>query len=538
MSPKSINATLIFAALIIAQIYLIYSIGLTSDEPGYNLKSFNEIKYIFGLENVPLGLDVLHGNTFQIIGSTVSCISNPGTCFNLFSNLDNKDLFWSHYDGFLYDVRLVLVPLSLVGQLSLVSAARLVTKTNRFKIALFPVIVLYPIWISHSAFNFSDFIPLVGFSMLIFSLTALYSIHDFDEKKSIRIALNPWYLFASFFVIGGSRFPLIYIAFLSFLISFIPNVKYYFSIINLRKWIFPFILYFVVFTITNIRFVIDFPNSLLSSLGVSSNFEVGAGSRIFVFSKLYESASPPIWYIGFSNLARIPSIYLILTLLSFFYLSKLFSFRERRSYFFVTSIAIIIAFPLIYASLINSTSYDTARHFYFIHSVVLFLSLISLIQLLENLSLRASIFRRLTLGLFATLFSLLLADDLMLNTKTYVYRNELVRFLGVNVMESDYWASNRSELSRVVGYNSSPILIESQWFQDHARLFFRNYSYASDVGEAVLLSKVEKRLFLYRSSRPSDFKNVEINHPNCKIEYTSSSKMILQEIIDGRIYQC
>ena len=181
--PKSINPMLIFAALIIAQIYLIYSIGLTSDEPGYNLKSFNEIKYIFGLENVPLGLDVLHGNTFQIIGSMVSCISNPVTCFNLFSNLDNKDLFWSHYDGFLYDVRLVLVPLSLVGQLSLVSAARLVTKTNRFKFALLPVVVLYPLWISHSAFNFSDFIPLVGFSMLIFSLTALYSIHDFDEKR-------------------------------------------------------------------------------------------------------------------------------------------------------------------------------------------------------------------------------------------------------------------------------------------------------------------------------------------------------------------
>jgi hypothetical protein len=110
--------------------------------------------------------------------------------------------------------------------------------------------------------------------------------------------------------------------------------------------------------------------------------------------------------------------------------------------------------------------------------------------------------------------------------------------LGVNVIESDYWASNRFELSRFAGHDSSPILIKSQWYQNDVRLFFNDYTYAESIGQAVLVSNTEKKLFIYRSSLPSSFSNLEIEYPGCKVEYTTSSKMFLQNIVDGRVYQC
>lgn len=537
-SLKTYNHIIVFLALIVIQIYLINSTGLTADEPSYNLKSFNEIRFVLNQENVPLGTDVLHGNTFQNFGSTVACLSNPGNCMNLFMNLDNKKLFWSIYDDFLIDVRLILIPLSLFGQLSLLFAARLITGQKRFKVITLPIVGIYPIWLSHSAFNFSDFIPLVGFSGLIYTLTALYFIGDFHKNKSVRIALNPWFLFSSFFIIAGSRFPLIYIALLSFFISFIPNFKRYFSYINWRKLIFPFIFYFTIFAITNIRFVFDLPISLMRSLGLSSDFEVGSGSQVFVFSRFYESINPPVWYIGFNNLARIPTIYLILTLLSLYYMSKLLSSKEKRSYFFIASLSIIILFPLSFAAIVNSPSYDTARHFYFIHSVILFLSLISLMKLYEYLKKHDNFSRRILLGTVLIIFISVIVDESLLKNKTYVYRNEFVRLLGVNVIESDYWASNRYELSRFAGHDSSPILIKSQWYQNDVRLFFNDYTYAESIDQAVLVSNVEKKPFIYRSSLPSSFSNLELEYPSCKIKYTTSSKMFLQNIVDGRVYQC
>jgi hypothetical protein len=535
---RTYNFIIVFIVLIVTQFYLINHTGLTADEPSLNLKSFNEVKYILNQESVPLGTDVLHQNTFQNFGSTIGCLSNLGNCMNLFMNLDDKKLFWSIYDDFLIDVRLILIPLSLFGQLSLLFAARLMTRQKRFELITLPIVGIYPIWLSHSAFNFSDFIPLVGFCVLIYTLTAFYFIDDFHDNKSVRIALNPWLLFSSFIIVAGSRFPLIYIALLSFLISFTPNFKRYFNYINWKTLIFPFIFYLTVFVITNIRFVFDLPTSLLRSLGLSADFEVGLGAQVFVFSRFYESASPPVWYIGFNNFARIPIIYLILTLLSFYFIYKLLSTKEKRSYLFIASLSIIILFPLSFAAIVNSPSYDTARHFYFIHSVILFLSLISFMKLLEYFKKHGSFLPRITSGIVLILFILVIIDESLLKTKTYVYRNEFVRLLGVNVMESDYWASNRVELSRFVGDNSSPVLIKSQWYQNDVRLFFSNYTYAESIEQAVLVSNVEKKLFIYRSSLPSSFSKLELEYPNCKIIYTTSSKMLLQDIVDGRVYQC
>jgi hypothetical protein len=159
-------------------------------------------------------------------------------------------------------------------------------------------------------------------------------------------------------------------------------------------------------------------------------------------------------------------------------------------------------------------------------------------KLLEYIKKNSMFLNRFILGIVLIFFVSLIVDESLLKAKTYVYRNELVRLLGVNVIESDYWASNRFQLSRFAGQGSYPILLEYQWYQNDVRLFFNNYTFAQSIDQAVLVSNVEKRLFIYRSPRPSDFSNLELEYPNCKIKYTTSSNMILQDIVDGRVYQC
>ena len=122
--------------------------------------------------------------------------------------------------------------------------------------------------------------------------------------------------------------------------------------------------------------------------------------------------------------------------------------------------------------ILNSNVYGTGRHFLFVHSALIFFSIYSCLYLkkLANLSLLRFIL------LFLT--SPLLIASLLLKENMYLYRNEFVRILGVNVMESDYWATNRKDLKDFVGAYSNQILIESQWYQSNVRLFFTEYTFA------------------------------------------------------------
>jgi hypothetical protein len=136
------------------------------------------------------------------------------------------------------------------------------------------------------------------------------------------------------------------------------------------------------------------------------------------------------------------------------------------------------------------------------------------------------------------LFVFLIADELSLKSKAYIYRNEIIRLFGVNVIESDYWASNRNDLRNFVGSNSKPILLESQWYQSNVRLYFQDYTFAQNTDSAVAISIATKQPFIFRSSVPLNFTKFEEIHHNCRIQNTSSSRLVLQEIVDGRVYLC
>ena len=136
------------------------------------------------------------------------------------------------------------------------------------------------------------------------------------------------------------------------------------------------------------------------------------------------------------------------------------------------------------------------------------------------------------------LFNFLIVDEVSLKSKVYIYRNEIVRLFGVNVIESDYWASNRKELRSFVGSDSKPILLESQWYQSNVRLYFEDYTFVQNTDSAIIISSATKQPFIFRSSIPLDFVKFEEIHQNCRIQNTSSSRLVLQEIVDGRIYLC
>ena len=188
--------------------------------------------------------------------------------------------------------------------------------------------------------------------------------------------------------------------------------------------------------------------------------------------------------------------------------------------------------PVLLSIILNSNIYDTGRHFLFVHSALIFFSIYSFLYLkkLANISLLKFILLFLSIPL--------LIDSLLLKENMYLYRNEFVRILGVNVMESDYWAINRKDLKNFVGAYSNPILIENQWYQSNVRLFFTEYTFAENNDLASEMSKKSKRFFIYRSAVPLNFTKFEFRHPNCRIQYTSSSRLILQDIIDGRVYIC
>ena len=527
-----------FFILVMVQIYLILNTGLTADEPNYNLNSFNELKFILGLEKIPLGTDVLHGNTFQIFGSLISCLTNPNSCAALFLDLSDKNLFWSRYDTYLIGVRLVLIPLNLLGQLSILFAAMLISKQRTIPLLVTPLVGIYPIWLSHSAFNFSDFIPLVGFSMLIYALVGLYLIENYSTSKRIRLALNPWFVMAPLFIIAGSRFPLIYIAIIAFSISFIPNARDYFLRVRWQSAIFPLITYFTFFAITNLRFMTDLPNSIKMSLGLSANFEVGSSSKVFVFSQFFDTLNPPVYYIAFNNFARVPLVYIFLSLCFFYFSRNFLPFANKKSYFFIASLLSMSVLPLVIALVLNSPTYDTARHFYFIHSVILFLSTTAFLYLIILFSNNRIKHKFLITSFMLFLFIILIVDELSLKSKVYIYRNEIIRLFGVNVIESDYWASNRKELRNFVGSDSKPILLESQWYQSNVRLYFEDYTFVKNTDSAVATSSATKQPFIFRSSIPLNFAKFEEIHQNCRIQNTSSSRLVLQEIVDGRIYLC
>lgn len=522
--------------ILFTQLYFIHNVGLTSDEPGYNLNSFNEIKFLFGIETPELGLDVIHGNTFQILGSTLSCILNPQECLNIFNNLDNKELFWNSYDSYLIKVRYILIPLSIIGQFSILFAAQLFTKLKTFNFIPLLILNFYPIWVSHSSFNFSDFIPLVGFSMLILSFTSFYRIDEFKNDILVRLGLSPWFVFFSFLLISGSRFPLIYLGCLAFVISLIPNYKKYVTFYTLKNILMPFLFFLIIFSLTNIRFMSELPFSLLNSLRVSSNFNVDNNSQIFILSTYYSSSHPPIWYIPLSNFIRIPLLYLFLTLSGILYILKTGN-RVKNFNIFILSLSTISIIPILYASFSQNPSYDTARHFYFTHSVILLLSVIFTILLLKYLS-SNNFHLKLISFIFSFLFLILIVDEIKLNTKIYVYRNEISRLFGDNLIESDYWASNRNSFTKFFSNENYPILIKSQWYQNDTKLFFKNFKFVDNFSDAVDKSKLLNKLIIFRSAIPLEFTNFETSYPECIILYTSYSTLINQRITDGRIYKC
>ena len=110
---------------IFLQVSLIRTTGISADEPNYNLNSFFEARFLLGRGYVNLGLDVLHGYTFQWLGNVSNCIFNLDNCKLILQQYENKSIFWQNYETFLIGIRFILIPISIIGQIALSLAAKL-----------------------------------------------------------------------------------------------------------------------------------------------------------------------------------------------------------------------------------------------------------------------------------------------------------------------------------------------------------------------------------------------------------------------------
>lgn len=529
---SSILPFIVVLLSIFLQVSLIRTTGITADEPNYNLNSFFEARFLLGLGYVNLGLDVLHGYTFQWLGNATTCVFNLDNCKLILQQYENKSIFWENYGTFLIGIRYILIPISLIGQLAITFAAKLFFKNKSTFFYAILLINLYPMWLSHSSFNHSDFPALAGFSVLMFIISSIYHLSQFHTNLIVRVGVSPWILGLALMLIAGSRFPLVFFAILSIFISFVSVRQIIFKLVPAKKFFIPLLLFLILFAITNPRFIFELPNSLFSAIGISSKFGVPSESTIFNFSNTFLVSDTPSWYVIFNNFARIPVFFLALLAYVIIMFIKSRKNISQKLSFFLISIFMFTGLPILLSIVLNSNMYDTGRHFLFVHSAIIFFSIYAFLHLKVciNLNKMKLIFIFLMIPLFI--------DSLLLNNKLYVYRNEVVRIFGVNVMESDYWAANRNELDNFAGPYSNPILLENQWYQSNVRLFFSEFTFAKNEDIASKESKMSKRIFIYRSAVPMNFAKFELRHPSCRIQFTSSSRLISQNIIDGRIYLC
>ena len=173
---------------IFLQVSLIRTTGISADEPNYNLNSFFEARFLLGRGYVNLGLDVLHGYTFQWLGNVSNCIFNLDNCKLILQQYENKSIFWQNYETFLIGIRFILIPISIIGQIALSLAAKLFFNDKSTLFYAILLINLYPMWLSHSSFNLSDFPALAGFSFIIFTISSIHHIYQFGRLSETKHA--------------------------------------------------------------------------------------------------------------------------------------------------------------------------------------------------------------------------------------------------------------------------------------------------------------------------------------------------------------
>lgn len=531
---KLILIFFILSTISIIHLFQIYTTDLMYDEPGYNLNALSEILYVLRLSNQPIGLDIVHGFTFEIFGSIFSCIQNIDFCN--FNNIGgDKNLFWNEYYDFLINVRLLLIFINLMGSLAISFTIYLLT--NRFNGIIYSLILinLFPMWNALKVFQSSDFIPVVGFTLVIYYLISNAEAVTPNIKFIKNLGQHPITITTGIFLIIGSRFPLVILAFILILLYGLVYKFNYWNLIQNKSFYFFSFFFVIVFIFTNFRLVEVLYTNPFDILDKTINFDVNYDSINYNFSTPYSALNPPAWYLVLHFFSRLPLVFILLILILLFANNP----HKKNISFLHLNFVILTLFPILIQILFRSTLYDTGRQFFFTFLPVIYYCCFS-ITLFKDFNVKNFLYKR-VLNFSILFFTLVvLADQMMLDRYVSIYRNEIIRLLGSNAIENDYLGISRFDASKKYKFNNKDkiYVLESEWLPPSDRLYFEKVFIIKNIDLLPKNRFMNDYFFVYRPVIPKLFIEFEKNYPYCSPIESIKTGQLGIKITLAKIYSC
>src|SRR6185437_6843331 len=335
---------------------------------------------------------------------------------------------------------ITIFALSLVASFYVFKIAKLAGVRQNIAYITAVFLLLYPIWLGHSFFNYKDIPAAVFFTMYSYYVCKLCNILFFGKRISkilyFKLILTGALLSATKFAF----FPIIIVD--SFLLMSVYKgrvvSKLYFGTIVVILTVFVTMVFTpgawhqpMIYMINDIVLMGKFV-----WVGCTTLF----GQCIITNSQKWNAA----WYLSSWYLVQTPLLFIFLFIAGLIYMIKVFLNQAgvAAKIIWVVLLVQLLLLPIL-AIIHNSTFYNATRHTLFCIPIIVIISGF-------GLELSFTIFGRYARNIILSILSLLalgvIIDDILLNPYQYIYFNELSRhYISNENTENDYWGFSLRE---------------------------------------------------------------------------------------------
>jgi hypothetical protein len=309
------------------------------------------------------------------------------------------------------------------------------------------LLLLYPIWLGHSFFNYKD-IP-AGAFFTYYTYYVCSVVHTFNINGKISR-----FLYFKLIITGAVLIAVKFAFLPAILLNTLLIASQYKESIRLR-------IYFAVKSVilAIIVALLLTPGAwhqplqyITNEISVMSKFDWGACSKLLNFCVSPKSDKwNPGTYLIFWYAAQAPLLFITLFILGIIVVVKDLCNKNIRYKIILLIILVqLLLFPLL-AIVHNSVFYDATRHTVFCIPMIVIISGFGL-QRIDRFKNR--LLRMIFLILLTIFSSILLTDDFLLNPYQYSYYNEISR-ISVNDKnsETDYWGFSLREAYKTTNNN-------------------------------------------------------------------------------------
>jgi hypothetical protein len=352
--------------------------------------------------------------------------------------------------------------------------------------------VLSPHIFSHSFYNSKDAAFLAFFVISIYTLILFY-----NNQTYLNAIL---FAFISAFTIDtriiGILIPTIFV--------FIIFVQFVFGLINKTRSKAHYKKVFTYFIFLFPLIILFWPVLWLDPLhhfmeALKENSYYPWDGKVLYFGQYYNASKLPRHYLPFWIFISKPIIYSLLFIVGVIVLLKQFIskpinfFKEKKSEIIILSWFFL---PLLAVVVFKTRTFDTGRHFYFIHGGYVLIALFGLQYIFFILKDRKILFYSINAILF---FSFISVSSRMVNLHPYqhLYFNSVARTDMDNLkdkFEMDYWGlSSRKVLEKILELDS----------RSKIRIYAENYP--AELNVEILPKESRKRLVITETPEKADY---------------------------------